>query len=228
MNKFTKFLIYLPQTLVFNFYYFPVKQAFKIPVVFLSRPKFKQFKGKVKIECQNINFGMIKLGGEYIGVYSTNGSRFIWENRGLCCFKGTCVIGHNSAICTGKNGYIEFGNNFGAGTTLRIVSYKSIVFGENFRVGWEVIIMDTDFHETINIEANCRSIATKEIIFGKNNWIGIRTLVLKGTITPVFCIVGANSLLNKKYEIPNYSLIAGNPARLCKTGIYRDLNSFVD
>lgn len=41
---------------------------------------------------------------------------------------------------------------------------------------------------------------------------------------PDFTIIGARSMTNKNYEIPTHSLIAGNPAKLIKTGIWRDFN----
>jgi acetyltransferase-like isoleucine patch superfamily enzyme len=223
MNR-LKYLIYLPQTIFFNLYYLPFKQAIRLPII-LYKVKFKLLKGRIVIDTTNIRTGMIQLGPKINSLYETNRSWFIWEHRGTCCFKGSCIIGHNSAISTGVNGYLEFGNNVFVGTTLRIACYKSIIIGENTHFAWEVILIDTDFHETINILSKERSEATKEIRLGKNNWIGIRTIILKGTRTPDFCIAGASSLLNKNYDIPEYSLIAGNPAKLIKTGIYRDLNS---
>lgn len=226
MNDIFKFLINLPQTLFFNFFYLPINQAIYLPI-WLYGIKFKKLQGKIIIDNKKIRYGMIRLGPRTISLYETTKTRFIWENRGICCFKGSCIIGSNSAISTGINGYLEFGNNFSATTTLKIVCYKSILIGENTRISWENIIIDTDFHETINIETGEKSIPSKQIKIGKNNWIGIRTTILKGTETPDFCIVGAGSLLNKKYDVPSYSLIAGNPPKLLKTGILRDLNSLV-
>ena len=88
-------------------------------------------------------------------------------------------------------------------------------------------MVDTDFHETINITSGERSLPIGQVLIGKNNWIGMRALILKGTETPDFCTVGPGSILNKKYLIPEYSLIAGIPARLKKENIFMDFNSFV-
>lgn len=221
-----KYLFSLPKIILFNFYYLPLKQAVKLPIL-LYNVKLKLMRGKVIIDNERIRTGMIKLGPEINSLYLTNKSKLIWENQGICKFKGTCVVGHNSAITIGRNGLLEFGENFFANTTLRLACFKSITFGDNARVSWDVLIADSDFHETVEVDTGKRSIPSKDIKIGKNNWIGIRTTILKGTITPDFCIVGANSLLNKYYEIPQYSLIAGIPAKLIKTGIYRDLNSYI-
>lgn len=51
----------------------------------------------------------------------------------------------------------------------------------------------------------------------------MKSVTLKNTRTPAYCIVGAYSLLNKDYsEYPSKCLVAGNPAVLKKTGVYRD------
>jgi acetyltransferase-like isoleucine patch superfamily enzyme len=62
------------------------------------------------------------------------------------------------------------------------------------------------------------------IKIGAHNWIGNRSNIMKGTITPDYCIVASGSLCNKKIDAPSYSLIAGVPARLIKSNIYRVLD----
>jgi acetyltransferase-like isoleucine patch superfamily enzyme len=45
---------------------------------------------------------------------------------------------------------------------------------------------------------------------------------MKGTITPNNTIIASNSLLNKNYiETPPYSVLAGTPAKLVKSGVKR-------
>lgn len=219
--------INLLKTIYFNFRLLPFRQAIHLPF-FLYRVKLKNMNGKVLLESSKIKPGMVRLGGVYNSFFETGKFKLVWENRGTCVFKGECIVGHNSAIVTGNHGYIEFGANFRAYTTIRLCSYKSIVIGKNSRISWESQLVDTDFHETINIETGERSIPTKEIVIGKNNWIGNRVSIMKGTKTPDFCIVGACSLLNKEYDLPEYSLMAGVPAKLKKTGLYRDLGSDVE
>ena len=54
------------------------------------------------------------------------------------------------------------------------------------------------------------------------NWFGNRCNIMKGTITPNNTIVASNSLCNKDYsDIPEYSLLAGSPAKLKNKGIKR-------
>lgn len=51
-----------------------------------------------------------------------------------------------------------------------------------------------------------------------------RSVVQKNTILPKRTTVASNSLVNKAYDISEASIIVGQPAKLVKTGIYRDMN----
>ena len=46
---------------------------------------------------------------------------------------------------------------------------------------------------------------------------------MKNTRIPNKCIISANSLVNKNYDVPECSLLAGQPAKLRKTGMWRNL-----
>jgi acetyltransferase-like isoleucine patch superfamily enzyme len=168
---------------------------------------------------------MIQLGIFRNRLFPNSG--FTWINEGgQCVFKGKCVIGNNASILIRKCGYAEFGNNFLNTTGLRLISAKKIVFGENNRFGWDIVITDTSFHRCKKKNGEWRDgnpDADKEVIFGCNNWLGMRCLVLKGTKTPDYAIFGANSTLNKDYSsCPSYILMAGNPLKVKLEDIWRD------
>ena len=50
-------------------------------------------------------------------------------------------------------------------------------------------------------------------------------IIQKNTKTPDNTIISGKSLLNKDYRVPEFSIIGGMPAKLLKTGYYRDLNN---
>ena len=87
---------------------------------------------------------MIQLGKPTVSIFPNNG--IIWDNKGCISFLGNAHIGNNSSISTGNTGMIEFGNNFRATTTVRIISYDKITFGKNCLIGWDCLFTDTDFH----------------------------------------------------------------------------------
>ena len=218
-------LWHLPKTIYFNFHYFPIKIAIKLPVLFLTRVRLVEMGGSVKLNGK-IRTGMVLYGGHGNCHYEHTATGAVWANRG-----GVCVFSDYNSFCKGisieigRFGHLEFGENVYFGPVVRLSCFDHISIGANSRVAWENIIMDTDFHATINTETNQRSPLTKPIIIGKNNWIGTRSMVLKGTQTPDFCIASARSMLNKKYDIPSYSLIGGIPAKFIKDHLFRDLTS---
>lgn len=214
-----KYLPYIFHIVYFNFRYLPFKQALVLPIL-LYKPKLLRMKGKVTIESNRIKTGMIRLGCYNVSLYPDAG--IVWENHGgHVIFKSSCSIGNASAISIGQKGKLYFGTGFHS-NSLKIACYKSISIGDYVRMGWDCLIIDTNFHRTKRINGEA-SPAFGSIRIGKNNWIGLKCTVMKGTETPDYTIVAGNSVINKKYDIPEYSLIAGSPAKLKFTGIYRDL-----
>lgn len=112
---------------------------------------------------------------------------------------GNIIIGKNSqigdfAIFTGQ-GDIVIGNN--------------VVFADKVN-----LIANEHEYKDINKPAGRQGDIKKAIEIGDDCWIGINVTVLGGSKIGKHCIVGANSLV--KGEFDDYSVIAGNPARVIK------------
>ena len=60
------------------------------------------------------------------------------------------------------------------------------------------------------------------IEIGDECWFALRSTVLKNTVLPPRTIVASHSMTSGPYDIPGASMIAGSPARLVRTGVYRD------
>lgn len=119
--------------------------------------------------------------------------------------------------------YIHIGNNVGiSGAT--IYARKGITIGDNTAIGGNVKILDNDFHpidwETRNkylLDPNggdADVVPAREIIIGKNCFIGCNSIILKGTFLGDGCVVGAGAVVAGKFETG--SVIAGNPAKVIK------------
>lgn len=78
-------------------------------------------------------------------------------------------------------------------------------------------IHNTDYHSILN-SLGKRINHGKDIYIGKHTWIGLRSVLLKGTKIQDNTIVGANSVVNKEFNESNI-VIAGNPAVKRKGGI---------
>lgn len=111
---------------------------------------------------------------------------------------------------------INIGDNVGiSGAT--IYARKGISIGDNTLIGGNVKIFDNDFHP-IEIEARNKddkdAIRTREVIIGKDCFIGCNTIILKGTQIGDGSVVGAGSVVCGDFS--SGVVIAGNPAKIIK------------
>jgi len=210
------------KTLYFNFHYLPVKQAMKLPII-LFKSKLLKCQGEVIIDSEILKTGMIQLGELHVSLYPNNG--IVWENHGgKIVFNGSCIIGNSSAISIGKNGSCVLGNNFRATASFKLTSYKHIQFGENVLIAWDVLIMDTSFHRLKDSHGVFKNKGYGAITIGKNNWITAKCMILNGTKTPDYCVLGAGSVLNKDYSnLKTHILLAGNPLEVKAEDVWIDL-----
>lgn len=111
-------------------------------------------------------------------------------------------------------GLLELGDHFAISASSVISFYKHISFGRDIQFSWDCLVMDSDTHYIFN-EKGCVINKNKEIVFGDNIWIGYRTTVLKGSLIPNNCVIGANSLVcGSKFE-PS-TIVADSPATSIK------------
>ena len=207
-------------TIYFNFHYLPFRQAMYLPIL-LRKPRLNKLKGKVTI-MGKVKPGMIRLGIFSVSIYPARGIMF--QNCGEIIFKGRCRIGNDSYISVGDTGHLIFGDGFSASSSLKIACYDTIQLDRDVHCGWECIFMDTDFHRMKYVDRGESPKAYGPITIGEGCWLGFRSVVQKNTVLPNRTTVASNSLVNKAYDIPEASIIGGVPAKLVKTGLYRDMN----
>ena len=65
-----------------------------------------------------------------------------------------------------------------------------------------------------NKQMNWDQVNSKPIFIKKNAWIGMRSIILKGVTVGEGSIVAAGSVVTK--DVPDYTLVAGNPAVIKK------------
>lgn len=142
-----------------------------------------------------------------IGKDVTINSSFFSNLLGL--YQRTIIIAKNS-------GKIQIGDRVGiSGAT--IYAWSGIEIGEDTRIGANVKIIDTDFHPVDpeqRLKGNNSAAGTKPITIGKNVFIGMNSLILKGTTIGNNCVIGAGTVLGGTWE--DNCVIAGNPARLIR------------
>lgn len=216
-------LRYLHQTIWFNFHYLPFKQAIKLPI-FVYKMKMKDMRGKVIIDSENIQRGMITLGFNIVSLFPENG--IMWDNHGgEIVFRGKCQIGNDSYLSFGKHTKVVFGDDFNSTARFRCVSYRGITFGKSARIGWDTLIMDTNFHPLYDMEKKKFKKASAPINIGDYNWFGTQCKVMAGTNTPERCIFGMNSIVTRSSEMESYCVMGGTPLRILSRNVMRDYNN---
>ena len=131
-----------------------------------------------------------------------------WSNL-LGLYQRTIIIARGT-------GEIKIGNNVGiSGAT--IYAHEKIEIGDDCLIGANVKIIDNDFHpiDPVARKNNDPQIPHKPVIIGNNVFIGMNSIILKGTVIGDNCVIGAGSVVHGKFE--DNCIIAGNPARVIKS-----------
>ena len=125
-------------------------------------------------------------------------------------------------VCIGKNVYI------GGSTTL--MCRNSINIADNVIIANNVIIMDNNNHPTAPSERlkmsmcddyikdelwSWKNVSSKPVSIEENVWIGRDVRILKGVTVGKGSIIALGSIVT--HDVPPYSIVAGNPARVVKT-----------
>lgn len=213
---------YLLKSAWFNIHYFPFKQAIKFPVLLLSKSSL-ELEGKCILDVPKVKFGMIKLGHDFHVNQANTGFRFC-NYGGTLIFKGHCKFGQSCSITIGEKGIIEIGDNVIASYGALIYAYHHVSIENRVRIGWNSTLMDTSFH-SLKLTDGRKTKGYGSIQIGNNVWIPSFCKIFANTVLPDYCILGAGSFANKDYsDIPPYSLLAGQPLMVKRTGIYRDFD----
>lgn len=132
--------------------------------------------------------------------------------------KNNVLIGRNNTLnIAQKNGQIKINNGTNIARSCNISAAKKITIGKKCLISYNTSILD---HDHVLDKKGISPIDSgitngQEIIIGDNCFIGAHCFILKGVTLGKQCVVGANSVVNQSF--PNYSIIAGNPAKLIKT-----------
>lgn len=211
---FWNILLSLPKTLRFNFHYFPLKTALKLPVFVSHRTFLRELHGKIMLP-EKVNTAMIKIGFGDVGHYDRKRSRSIWQVSGTVAFGGKASIGHGSKLSV--RGNLTLGADFNMTAESTIVCAHQISFGNDCLLSWDILIMDTDEHPIIN-QDGIRTNPDKPIFVGNHVWIGCKCTLLKGTEIPNNTVVAAGTLLTSAFSGEN-QVIGGNPPAILKSNV---------
>jgi len=113
------------------------------------------------------------------------------------------------------NPRLEIGDDVKIQQGIHIVCTNSIKIGSGVSIAAHTSILDSDHeYKDINRPIHDQELSVGSVEIGDNSLVGAGVMILKAKIGRN-CIVGANSVV--KGEFPDYSVIAGIPARVIKT-----------
>jgi len=114
----------------------------------------------------------------------------------------------------GTGGNVSIGDNSGIGVNCKLQG--DITIGKNVMMGPEVVFITTSHdHSRVDVPMIEQGFSLERpIVISDDVWIGTRCTVLPGVTIGKGVIVGAASVVTK--SVPDYVIVAGNPARVIK------------
>ena len=122
---------------------------------------------------------------------------------------------------------IKIGSGLSVYRKLNIVSknHKTIQIGDECMIAREVMIRNDDGHVILDKNTGEILNVPDDIFIGDKVWIGMRSIILKGSKISNGSVVGAMSLVNKSFDEENI-LIAGVPAKKIRDNITWERNNY--
>lgn len=116
---------------------------------------------------------------------------------------------------------LTIGNNGNFGAFNHITCINKVTIGDNCLTGKWVTISDnnhgtTDFDTLHEIPIKRKLHSKGPIIIGNNVWIGDKATILGGVTIGDGAVIAANAVVTK--DVPDYCIVAGNPAKPIKNG----------
>ncbi|WP_278377859.1 acyltransferase [Chryseobacterium arthrosphaerae] len=92
---------------------------------------------------------------------------------------------------------------------------RKLTIGKHVSIAQNVNIMTDSGPNASEEMQKIFPLISGEVQVGDHSWIGANVIIMPGVQLGKFCVVAANSFVNKSF--PDYSMIGGNPAKLIKT-----------
>lgn len=149
------------------------------------------------------------------------------DDKGNILIGKHCTIG--ASLISLFGGKIHIGANTYIGPSTSIQAKESVIIGNNVIIANNSILLDNNNHPTspqMRMKMSvCKDFIHDElwswkysesapIVIEDNVWIGRDTRILKGVTIGKGSIVALGAIVT--HDVPEYSVVAGNPARVVK------------
>lgn len=239
-----------------NLVYWFENVQYIIKKILINFIPFKKYRKKLKAENLPSKKKIIGAKGNYIdipknisckiSISGKNNSIIIGKTKARLSININ-INGDNNKIILGENIYgnidcniaaeytttnnteLNIGENTGFGKVYfhMVESDVSVLIGERCTFSWDIDIFPTDSHPIIDKTSNKLLNRANKITIGNHVWVGKGTTFLKDSSISNNSVVGACSVITKKFNEENI-VVAGNPAKKIKDNINWSVNAIHD
>jgi acetyltransferase-like isoleucine patch superfamily enzyme len=128
-------------------------------------------------------------------------------NDGGKVYAKNCQFYSGVRLEVGPDATIRIGNGTYLNRNTVVVAQKFVDIGNDCRIAWDVVIMDSDLHPLPGQELECKPITIEDQV-----WIGCRSIILKGVRIGTGAVVAAGAVVTK--DVPPFTVVGGVPARV--------------
>ncbi len=124
-----------------------------------------------------------------------------------------------------RDARLSIGDRTFVGSSVIVVAER-VAIGDDVLISWGCTIVDHDSH-SVHFDERAQDVvdwysgrkdwshvAIRPVSIGNRAWIGVNALILKGVTVGEGSVVAAGSVVTR--DVPPYSLVAGNPARVVR------------
>lgn len=119
---------------------------------------------------------------------------------------GNCQFYSGVRLEIGKNASLEIGTGTYLNRNTLIVAEEHVRIGQNCKISWDVIIMDSDQHKLYPGAEYKKPVTIEDDV-----WIGCRSIILKGVQIGRGAVIAAGSVVTR--NVPSNTIFGGSPAR---------------
>lgn len=128
------------------------------------------------------------------------------------CLGSQSVIEHFAVVDNGV-GEVVIGDNSRIGIHSTVIGPVKI--GNNVILGQNIVVSGLNHsYQDIHQPICYQKVETDPIVIGDGSWVGANSVIVAGVKIGKHVTIGGGSVVTK--DVPDYSVIAGNPARIIK------------
>ncbi|WP_294265007.1 acyltransferase [uncultured Sphingomonas sp.] len=138
---------------------------------------------------------------------------------------GEGTICECSIVADRPEAEVSIGRNTFIGAS-NLIAARSITIGDDVLISWGCTIVDhhshaldwpsreNDVRDWYQGKKDWSAVHQAPIIIGDRVWIGFNTIILAGVRVGNEAVIGCGSIVTR--DVPDYAVVAGNPARIIR------------